>query len=82
MRALELLTTEGCHLCELAEPILVQGVDPHYFTVDIVDIAYDDQLIDTYATRIPVLVDSSSGAELGWPFDAQTLADFLRGLAL
>ena len=78
MRLLELMTTEGCHLCEQATPLLVAGLDPNLFEVDLVDIAFDDQLMDRFATRIPVLVDSQSGAELDWPFDMQQLAEFIR----
>jgi hypothetical protein len=80
MRLLELMTTEGCHLCEQATPLLVAGLDPNLFEVDLVDIAFDDQLINLYATRIPVLVDSQSGAELDWPFDMQQLAEFVENL--
>ena len=80
MRLLELMTTEGCHLCEHATPLLVAGLDPNLFEVDLVDIAFDDQLMNRYATRIPVLVDSQSGAELGWPFDIQQLAEFVESL--
>ncbi len=78
MRLLELLTTEGCHLCEQAVPLLVAGVDPSQFEVDMVDIAYEDALIERYATRIPVLRAADTGAELDWPFDAQQLSHFLN----
>ena len=80
MRLLELMTTEGCHLCEHATPLLVAGLDPNLFEVDLVDIAFDDQLMNLYATRIPVLVDSQSGAELDWPFDMQQRAEFVENL--
>jgi hypothetical protein len=80
MRLLELMTTEGCHLCEQATPLLIAGLDPQLFEVDLVDIAFEDQLMEKYATRIPVLVDSQSGAELDWPFDMQQLAAFVENL--
>ena len=80
MRLLELMTTEGCHLCEQATPLLVAGLNPNLFEVDLVDIAFDDQLMNRYATRIPVLVDNQSGAELDWPFDMQQLAEFVESL--
>lgn len=81
MRLLELMTTEGCHLCDLAVPLLVDGVDPQHFEVDMVDIAFEDELVERYGTRIPVLRDSQSAAELDWPFSAQDLAQFLQGLS-
>lgn len=77
MRLLELMTTEGCHLCELAVPLLVAGLDPLRFEVDLVDIAFEDGLIDLYGTRIPVLRDTQSKLELEWPFDAHDLEQFL-----
>jgi len=81
MQLLELMTTEGCHLCDLAVPLLVQGVDPEIFEVDLVDIAFDDELVERYGSRIPVLRHPESGEELNWPFDAQTLGKFLAKLA-
>ena len=80
MRLLELMTTEGCHLCELAVPLLVEGVDPQRFEVDLVDIAFEDELVERYGTRIPVLRDPQSGEELDWPFTAPQLDQFLKGL--
>ena len=80
MRLLELMTTEGCHLCDLAVPLLVEGVDPERFEVDLVDIAFEDELVERYGTRIPVLRDPQSRAELDWPFTASQLDEFLEGL--
>lgn len=80
MRLLELMTTEGCHLCDQAVPLLVEGVDPEQFEVDLIDIAFEDVLVERYGRRIPVLRDAKSGAELDWPFTAPQLAQFLEGL--
>ncbi len=80
LKRLELMTTEGCHLCDRAVPLLVEGVDPARFEVDLVDIAFDDELMDEYATRIPVLVDTSSKLSMDWPFDAKQLAQFIESI--
>jgi hypothetical protein len=56
-------------------------VDPQHFEVDLVDIAFEDELVERYGTRIPVLRDSQSAAELDWPFSAQDLTQFLQGLS-
>ena len=69
---LTLYTTPGCHLCELAEDILYHE-QLRFIPVDIAD---DLDLIKRYGVRIPVLVDSS-GRELGWPFDAPGVRDWL-----
>ncbi|MGB0224425.1 glutaredoxin family protein [Marinobacterium sp. xm-d-509] len=80
MKLLELMTTEGCHLCDQALPLLVSGIDPSKYEVDLVDIAFDDELMNQYATRIPVLVDPQSKQSLDWPFDAEQLAQFIRSV--
>lgn len=73
---LELMTTQGCHLCDEAIEIILQVLDAESFTVDLVDIAFDDQLMERYATRIPVVVCPATGAELDWPFGAEQLRSY------
>lgn len=80
MRELELMGTLGCHLCELAVGVIVPVLDPNQFAVFQVDIADDDTLMDTYAVRIPVLVDVETQATLDWPFDQESLQQFLMEL--
>ena len=80
MTALVLYGTSACHLCELAEDMLldVQALRPG-LQFEKIDIANDDQLIERYGVRIPVLKRLSDGAELGWPFDDFTLREWLAG---
>lgn len=80
MRELELMGTLGCHLCEVAEALIVANVDMQKYAVYQVDIAEEDELMDKYAVRIPVLVDLNSGAELDWPFGQPELESFLNQL--
>lgn len=80
MRNFLLMSTEACHLCELAAEVLIAHMDPRLHQVEEVDIAYDDSLLERYGVLIPVLVDETTGAELRWPFDAAQLAVFLEGL--
>lgn len=70
---LVLYGTDGCHLCHDAQRLL-QGLGIGWSDVDIVD---DDTLLQRYGTRIPVLRQGASGAELDWPFDAGQLREFL-----
>lgn len=77
MILLELMTTDGCHLCEEAIGVLQAVLQPGQADVDLVDIAYDEGLMERYGVRIPVLVEPASGRELGWPFDANDLVQFL-----
>lgn len=70
---IKLYGTAHCHLCDEAEAIVRQlGIEAVY-----VDIAGNDELQDKYGTRIPVLKRADSGGELGWPFDAAAVANFL-----
>ena len=70
---IRLYGTKFCHLCEEAEAILNQaGIN-----ADPIDIAEDDALLEKYGTRIPVLQRIDNNAELGWPFDAASVAQFL-----
>lgn len=80
MREMLLMSTLGCHLCDVAAEILVRHMDPSRFVVDVVEIADDDRLLEQYGVRIPVLVDEASGKELGWPFDEEQLRIFLTSL--
>jgi glutaredoxin len=70
---LELYGTTFCHLCEEAEAILNEiGIEANY-----IDIADDDELVERYGIRIPVLKRGDTGAELGWPFDVEAVSRFL-----
>ena len=82
MRELELMGTLGCHLCEVAEGIVISALEAGTYDVYQVDIAEDDVLLGKYATRIPVLVDVTSGKELEWPFNTQQLQQFLSDLTV
>lgn len=80
MRELELMGTLGCHLCEVAEQLIVAEVDMQACAIYQVDIADEDALMEKYALTIPVLVDVNTGMELSWPFDAEQLNGFLNSL--
>lgn len=73
-----LYTTSGCHLCEQAAELLSQLHQERALTVEMIDIADDDNLIDRYGVRIPVVRASDKDEELGWPFDLTTLRGFLE----
>lgn len=68
-----LYSTTFCHLCEQAEALLLQlGVEAEH-----VDIVEDDDLLERYGTRIPVVKRMDNGSELGWPFDIEALQRFV-----
>jgi glutaredoxin len=71
---LTLYSTEGCHLCEMALE-LIQRAKPA-LKVDIIDIAFDDELFLRYGVTIPVLCYDVY--ELNWPFTQHELLDWLK----
>lgn len=73
----QLFGTLGCHLCELAEGVLMPLVE-HGLRVELVDIAQNESWLEAYSLRIPVLRRIDTGAELNWPFDAEQVVAFLR----
>jgi hypothetical protein len=70
-------------LCEDAEFLLSKAIQAKgaEIPVEIVDIAEKLELEHRYGVRIPVVRDSASGAELGWPFDEERLGEFLHSLS-
>ena len=72
-----LYTTEGCHLCEQAAALLAPWRANGRLQLQEVDIVDDDDLMERYGVRIPVLRLSDSGRELGWPFVTAALEQFL-----
>jgi len=63
-----LYTTAGCHLCDLANELLV--AIPSHYKIEIIptEIGDDDDLVERYGIRIPV-VQFADGSEMGWPFE-------------
>lgn len=77
--AILLLSTEACHLCELAQQVLQQvfnqpemqlKMQQHSLDIYLQDIIDQPKWLQLYAEKIPVLLDESSGLTLEWPFDA------------
>ncbi|GLO60916.1 thioredoxin family protein [Vibrio sp. MACH09] len=67
-----LYSTEGCHLCESANALLIQcGIK-----ADVTDIAFDDNLFARYGVTIPVVRFNDS--ELFWPFELEQLQQWLE----
>ena len=74
MPRLQLIQRDDCPLCDLALAVLATARTPEFDSVWIDDV---DVLKATYGTRVPVLRDTVSAAELHWPFDAAAVRAFL-----
>lgn len=88
--AILLLSTQACHLCELAQGVLQQvfsqqdilllseKADLQIYLQDIID---QPIWLDQYGEKIPVLLDESSSLTLEWPFDVSQAAKWLEKVA-
>lgn len=74
----QLFGTVGCHLCEMAETVLVPLIEPG-LEINRIDIAEQESLLERYGLRIPVLRRCDNGKELNWPFDTEQVEQFLLG---
>jgi hypothetical protein len=88
--AILLLSTEACHLCELAQSVLQQVFgqpdmialsQQANFQIYLQDIIDQPLWLDQYAEKIPVLLDESSNLTLEWPFDASQATQWLEKVA-
>ena len=75
MNRLILYSTTACTLCDQALDLLFATPGVAGMQLDVIDVATDETLMETYGERIPVL--RLGEAELAAPFDAKLLADFL-----
>ncbi|MDB2647344.1 glutaredoxin family protein [Pseudomonadales bacterium] len=76
MTSLTLYMTEHCALCEEVLDMLFAMPAMQGITLNTIDIAMNDALVEAYGVRIPVL--KVGDAELGAPIDAQTLQAWLQ----
>jgi Glutaredoxin-like domain (DUF836) len=76
-----LLGTSGCHLCEQAEQIVNACLPDNLgVTIEMIDIAEQEQWQESYAIRIPVLYHPETRKELAWPFDKADVIQFIKAL--
>lgn len=77
-----LFGTSGCHLCEQAEGIIQDCLSGRFDKwIETIDIAEFEQWQAQYAQRIPVLYDTETQNELGWPFDQMQVKKFIIDLS-
>lgn len=72
-----LFGTSACHLCELAEELILVSLVLGSYELRKVDIASEDDLLNKYGMFIPVLEQEGKAEALYWPFDKEKLLDFL-----
>jgi thiol-disulfide isomerase/thioredoxin len=78
---LELLGTLGCHLCDLAEELVQKTAYPLGASFIKIDIADNDQLVEEFGVKIPVIrAVADKDQILSWPFDQQQLIHWIQAL--
>lgn len=71
-------TGPQCSLCDLAEVELQQTSAFSSLEIEKVNIRTSTELYHLYGARIPVLKRADNEKEIGWPFDAANLEEFLQ----
>lgn len=77
MITLQLFSTVGCHLCDMAIEQIKTLSNADQVDLHIVEIGDDDVLVEQYGVRIPV-VKFPDNSELNWPFNQN---DILQKIA-
>jgi len=75
--ALILYQRDDCHLCDQALEVLARARAPDF---EDVWIDADPSLEVVYGLRVPVLRETRTGAELDWPFDIESVQQFVAGM--
>lgn len=72
-------TTLGCHLCDQALALL-RNIEASGFAIIIneIEIADDNELVEKYGIRIPVVLIDGFDNDLRWPFTEAELRNFLE----
>ena len=82
MIRLQLMSTSGCHLCELAEQVIAESlINNVAVTIELIDVAEQEQFQARYAMRIPVLYHPKTNKDLGWPFDFVQVKQFITDIS-
>lgn len=78
MTQLILYTTSHCHLCEQALALLINLEDQYAISWLTKEISDDDDLIEKYGIRIPVIQRIDNQSELNWPFSADDIVMLIK----
>jgi len=78
MTQLVLYTTSHCHLCEQALELLIRLKKQHAINWITKEISDDDDLIEKYGIRIPVIQRIDNQSELNWPFSENDIVMLIK----
>ena len=69
-----LLSTDGCHLCDVA----IQQLNSLNLSFEILDIVTDEALVEAYGASIPVLIVEGAEQALFWPFEKEQVIEYVK----
>jgi predicted DCC family thiol-disulfide oxidoreductase YuxK len=78
MTQLVLYTTSHCHLCEQALELLIKLKEQQPIQWLAKEISGDDDLIEKYGIRIPVIQRVDNQSELNWPFSEDDIVMLIK----
>jgi predicted DCC family thiol-disulfide oxidoreductase YuxK len=78
MTQLVLYTTSHCHLCEQALVLLIRLKEQYAINWITKEISDDDDLIEKYGIRIPVIQRIDNQSELNWPFSENDIVMLIK----
>ncbi|MDP2152875.1 MAG: glutaredoxin family protein [Methylotenera sp.] len=78
MLKLNIYTTSHCHLCEQAEAMLTSIMNDYDISWNSIEISDNEQLMETYGTKIPVIQIKGTDIEITWPFDAKAILTLIN----
>jgi glutaredoxin len=78
MTQLVLYTTSHCHLCEQALELLIRLKEQYAINWITKEISDDDDLIEKYGIRIPVIQRIDNQSELNWPFSENDIVMLIK----
>ena len=78
-----LYSTDHCSLCDEALELIFSMPELAGHSVRVVDVALDEDLLERFGERLPVLeIQAGDAAEriLDWPFDSETVRGVLAAI--
>lgn len=77
MLQLNLYSTSHCHLCEQAEALLVNLSEIYDINWQVIEISENNELLENYGQRIPVIKRLNNNIEINWPFTAAEIEQLI-----
>ena len=78
MLELTLYSTSHCHLCEEAETSLASISNQYDIKWNTIEITNNDELLEMYGVKIPVIKRADNDYEICWPFTTKDIVKLIN----